>query len=115
MADIFAIQSEIAQTVALRLRARLSPEEQRGIEEKPTSNLEAYELYLQAKNSVGQLHRQYHGSQEAFLQAVTLLEEATRKDSKFALAYCLLGKTHDCCITSNTIGHRSGARSAKQR
>jgi TolB-like protein len=95
ISDIFAIQSEIAQTAATKLQARLSREEQRGIEEKPTSNLEAYELYLQAKHSVGQLYRQYHGSQEAFLQAVRLLEEATRQDSKFALAYCLMGRAHD--------------------
>src|ERR1700739_4044216 len=46
LSNIFAIQSEIAQTVASKLRAQLSPEERKDIEEKPTNNLEAYDLYL---------------------------------------------------------------------
>src|SRR5208337_1631556 len=49
LTDIFAIQSEIAQTVVAKLSARLSPEEKSDIQEKPTANLEAYDLYLQAK------------------------------------------------------------------
>ena len=48
LTDIFAIQSEIAQTVATKLTAKLSPEEKRNIERKPTENLEAYDLYLRA-------------------------------------------------------------------
>ena len=47
LTNIFSIQSEIAQTVASRLSAQLSPEERKDIEEKPTNNLEAYDLYLQ--------------------------------------------------------------------
>ena len=53
LTNIFAIQSEIAQTVASRLSARLSAEERKDIEEKPTNNLEAYDLYLQAKQLLG--------------------------------------------------------------
>lgn len=49
MTDIFAIQSDIAQTVCSKLNVHLSKEERKGIEEKPTENLEAYDLYLQAK------------------------------------------------------------------
>ena len=49
LTDIFAIQSEIAQKVASKLSAQLSPEEKKDVEEKPTDNLEAYDLYLQAK------------------------------------------------------------------
>jgi TolB-like protein len=46
LTDIFAIQSEIAQTVASRLSAQLSPEERKDIEEKPTNNLEAYDIFF---------------------------------------------------------------------
>ena len=53
LTNIFAIQSEIAQTVASRLSARLSAKERKDIEEKPTNNLEAYDLYLQAKQLLG--------------------------------------------------------------
>ena len=49
LTDIFAIQSEVAQTIAGQLSAALSPEERRRIEQKPTDNIEAYDLYLQAK------------------------------------------------------------------
>jgi serine/threonine protein kinase/Flp pilus assembly protein TadD len=94
LTDIFAIQSEIAQKVASRLRARLSPEEEKDIAEKPTDNLEAYDLYLQAKplvNSVGLSISQ----KEKYSKAISLLEQATQKDPKFALGYCLLVKAHD--------------------
>jgi serine/threonine protein kinase len=49
LTSIFSIQSEIAQKVASTLSAQLSPEERKGIDDKPTNNLEAYDLYLQAK------------------------------------------------------------------
>ena len=52
LTNIFAIQSEIAQTVASKLSAKLSPEERKDIEQKPTNNLEAYDLYLQAKQLI---------------------------------------------------------------
>jgi serine/threonine protein kinase len=94
LTDIFTIQSEIAQMVASRLSARLSPEERKDIEEKPTTNLEAYDLYLQAKplvNSAALMISQ----KENYSKAIGLLDEATRKDPKFALGYCLLTKAHD--------------------
>jgi len=94
LTDIFTIQSEIAQTVASRLSARLSPEERKDIEEKPTTNLEAYDLYLQAKplvNSAGLMISQ----KENYSKAIGLLDEATQKDPKFALGFCLLAKAHD--------------------
>src|ERR1700739_3940553 len=48
LTDIFAIQSEVAQTIVRKLNATLSPDEKRSIEAKPTDNLEAYDLYLRA-------------------------------------------------------------------
>jgi TolB-like protein len=49
LTDIFAIQSEIAQTIASKLTATLSPAEKKWIEAKPTENLEAYDLYLRGR------------------------------------------------------------------
>ena len=94
LSDIFAIQSEIAQQVASRLRAQLSPEERKDIEEKPTENLDAYDLYLQAK----QLYNSvvfWGPEKETYLKAISLVEEATQKDPQFALAYCLLAQVQD--------------------
>jgi serine/threonine protein kinase len=97
LTDIFAIQSDIAQTVASRLSAQLSPEERKDIEERPTNNLEAYDLYLRAKHllvattGVVLLTRE----REDFLKAISLLEEAIHKDPKFTLAYCMIAKAND--------------------
>jgi serine/threonine protein kinase len=97
LTDIFAIQSEVAQTIAATLTATLSPRERKSIEEKPTGSLEAYDLYLQAKQQLGSnsgvvlLTRE----KENFSKAISLLEDATRKDRKFALAYCMIAKAHD--------------------
>src|SRR5260221_54462 len=46
LTDIFAIQTEVAQTIASKLAATLSPEEKKSILARPTNNLEAYDLYL---------------------------------------------------------------------
>ncbi len=50
LADVFAIQSEIAQTIANQLRAKLSPREEAVMHEKPTSDMAAYDLYLRARD-----------------------------------------------------------------
>ncbi|MGA8660115.1 MAG: protein kinase [Chthoniobacterales bacterium] len=96
--DVFVIQSEIAETVAHKLRARLSPAERQGIKEKPTNDLESYDLYLQAKQLIPHGNSMlvlWVAEQENLLKGVRLLEEATQRDPKFALAYCLIAKAHD--------------------
>jgi TolB-like protein len=105
LTSIFSIQSEIAQTVALRLSAQLSPQERRDIKEKPTNNLEAYDLYLQAKqliNNVGLVSSE----KQMCSKAISLLEVATQKDPNFALGYCLLAKAHDelCALDQKSYG-----------
>ena len=107
LTDIFAIQSEIAQVVASKLRAQLSPEERKGIEERPTTNLEAYDLYLQAKELFANPPTiRMLDEHDNLLKAIALLEEVTRKDSKFALAYCLLARAHDELYRLNHDGER---------
>ena len=92
LTDLFAIQSEIAQTVADRLRAKLSPAEKKIIEERPTDDLVAYDLYLQAKGM--DVFFSSGDQREVLLKQVSLLSEATRRDPGFALAYCLLTRAH---------------------
>src|SRR5262249_4322812 len=50
LADVFAIQSEIAKAIADQLQAKLSPNEKARIEERPTKDLAAYDLYVRAKS-----------------------------------------------------------------
>src|SRR5205823_792780 len=49
LADVFAIQSELAEQIVSQLKAKLSPEEKAAIEQKPTADLAAYDLYIRAK------------------------------------------------------------------
>jgi TolB-like protein/Tfp pilus assembly protein PilF/class 3 adenylate cyclase len=88
LADVFAIQSEIAQTIAEQLQARLSSGERKAIAEAPTTDVVANELYLRA----GKLND--FGHADGYRQAIGLLEEAVRRDPKFALAYALLSAVH---------------------
>src|SRR4029077_10918498 len=86
LTNIFAIQSEIAQKVASRLSAQLSPEERKDIEEKPANSLEAYDLYLKAKQLLVANSWMFWASEkETYSKVISLLEEATQKDREFAL------------------------------
>jgi TolB-like protein/class 3 adenylate cyclase/Flp pilus assembly protein TadD len=89
LADVFAIQSEIAEKIAEQLRAHLSPSEHAAISQAPTSDLVANDLYERARVLVDQGNAD-PGDKESFLQAISLLEEAVRRDPNFLLAYCLL-------------------------
>jgi tetratricopeptide (TPR) repeat protein len=94
LADVFAIQSEIAQKIADQLQAKLSPTEKSAISERPTSDLVAYDLYLRAKELIygdfSPLRRK-----ENVLKAVQLLDQAVARDPTFLLAYCQLAHEHD--------------------
>jgi TolB-like protein/Tfp pilus assembly protein PilF len=92
LADVFTIQSEIAQTIAEQLQARLSPNEQKAIEQPPTTDIEAHDLYLRAR-ALDDLFNDPNG-RGYLLQAAQLLDEATRRDPDFLLAYCLLVEVH---------------------
>jgi TolB-like protein/Flp pilus assembly protein TadD len=88
LTDIFTIQSEVAQTIAGKLSAALSPEEKQRIEAKPTKNLEAYDMYLKAKEKIVAAEIKEHGDPEKpALEALSLLEQALQLDPNFAIAH----------------------------
>src|SRR6266567_4235350 len=77
--DLFAIQSEIAQKVAQRLRAKITVAEKRTIEGKPTADLIAFDLYTRAKNLF--LTAPFSGNtRAAWLEAIDLLNQAVARD-----------------------------------
>jgi serine/threonine-protein kinase len=90
LADVFAIQSEIASSIAHQLQASLSAGEKTAIEQAPTNDVTAFELYAQAKNVLA-----VRNARENLLQAVSLLNEAVADDPSFFQAYCQLAQTHD--------------------
>jgi TolB-like protein len=92
--DLFAIQSEIAQQVAKQLHAKISPAEKLAIEQAPTADLGAFELYNRAKNLL--LAATFRGTVRAnLLQAADLLNQAVVRDPAFLQAYCQLAWAHD--------------------
>jgi serine/threonine protein kinase len=92
--DLFAIQSEIARKVAERLNAKVTSAERLDIEQSPTSDVSAFDLYTRAKNV---LTRNLPGTagKAGRLQAIDLLNQAVARDPSFFDAYCLLAWFHD--------------------
>ena len=86
-ADLFAIQSELAQKIVAQLKARLSPQQKAEIEERPTQDLDAFELYLQAKTIIDS-YINATDVRVALLQALKALDEAIKRDPNFVSAYC---------------------------
>jgi TolB-like protein/Tfp pilus assembly protein PilF len=85
--NIFAIQTEIATTIAEKLKAALTSDEKERIAKVPTANLEAYKLYLAARQNL------YQRKLESLRQARTLFEQAIKLDPVFAQAYAGLSDT----------------------
>src|SRR5262249_42190006 len=77
LADVFAIQSEIAKAIADQLQAKLSPNEKKAIEQAPTADLAAFDLYSRAKSLL--LTVGFSGTNQSDLQkAIELLDEAVK-------------------------------------
>src|SRR5438105_3507544 len=83
--DVFAIQSDIAKAIATQLQAKLSPKTRSAIEERPTKDLVAYDLYVRAKLLV----MAHFINEKNYLEAESLLDQAIARDSDFFLAHCL--------------------------
>ena len=80
-ADLLRVQDEIASDISAGLRLRLTEPEKRVLNRHGTQNTEAYELFLKARYSL------YKDTEEGYLEAIRLFNEATQKDPKFADAY----------------------------
>src|SRR5438876_2036468 len=94
IADVFAIESELAGKIVAKLQAKISPSEKAAIEQKPTADLVAYDLYVRAKTLIATAVYSTP-LQEGLFEAVGLLNQAIERDPTFALAYYQLAHTHD--------------------
>jgi adenylate cyclase len=86
--DIFAIQDEISKAIVDALKVKLLPTEKKAIERRGTSNVEAYNLYLMARQqwiqgSYGELSRDK--------AIVRFCKQAVELDPGYAQAWALLG------------------------
>jgi TolB-like protein/Tfp pilus assembly protein PilF len=93
-ADLFAIQSELAQSIVTQLKAKLSPKQKAEMEERPTQDLDAFELYLQAKAIIDS-YINATDVRAALLQALKSLNEAIQRDPNFVSAYCYAARAND--------------------
>jgi serine/threonine protein kinase/tetratricopeptide (TPR) repeat protein len=94
--DVFAIETEVAQSTANRLRAKISAREKIAMQEWPTKDLVAYDRYIRAAALIDQADFAPDKEQaNDLLQAVQLLDQAIARDSAFRLAYCRLAEAHD--------------------
>jgi serine/threonine protein kinase/tetratricopeptide (TPR) repeat protein len=91
--DLFAVQSELTRKVAQRLRAKISTAEKLAVEQPPTTDLVAFDLYNRAKNFLAL--RLSSGLKASLLQAVDLLNQAVARDPSFFQAYCQLAYAHE--------------------
>jgi TolB-like protein/Tfp pilus assembly protein PilF len=88
LTDIFAVESEIATTIADMLQAQLSGAEKQAIAKKPTVNPDAYELYVKGR------HFWNRRTEPNLRKAIGLFEQAIAKDPAYALAYAGLADCH---------------------
>jgi serine/threonine protein kinase/Flp pilus assembly protein TadD len=98
MKDVFEVQDEMARKIAEALRITLSPEELEALANKPTENLQAYDLYLRGKRYA---RRQTRQDLEFALQ---MFENAVAIDPSFALAYAACANA--CAMTYYSHSNR---------
>ena len=93
-ADLFAIQSELAESIVAQLQAKLSPQQKAAIEQRPTQDLVAFELYLRAKQIVDS-YLIADDVRAALLSALQSLDQAIKRDPDFVSAYCYIARAND--------------------
>ena len=106
LTDIFSVEAEVAKSIADSLQATLSPQEKARVETKPTTNADAYVLYLRG--------RDYQTRPDNLLQdfrsAINLYDQAIKLDPNFALAHARLSAT-----TSNVYHFYEPTETWKQK
>lgn len=81
LADVFAMQEEIAKEISEKLRLKLTGAERQQLAKRPTENLKAFQYYMQGRGYINRRTR------EDLLEAVRYCEKAIEEDSNYALAY----------------------------
>jgi serine/threonine-protein kinase len=104
LADVFAIQSEIAKAIADQLQAKLSPNEKKAIEQPPTTDLAAFDLYSRAKSLLLTRNFSITGEPDV-LKAIELLDEAVKHDPSFFDAYYQLARAHEQLYATTGFDH----------
>src|SRR5213082_779451 len=94
LADVFVLESELAEKIVAQLKTKLSPEEKAAMAERPTKDLAAYDLYARAKTLI-ETSLFSTPQNESLFEAVRLLNQALQLDPAFALVHYQLAYAHD--------------------
>ncbi len=121
VSDVFTMRSEITRAVAARLQTQVSPSENLALDNSPTKDPEAYDLYLRAREGPATFRDESAVRQE-MQRKIDLLTNAIGRDPKFLPAYCELAKAHGRFFISQIgarpeellVDHRSLAEIALQ-
>jgi len=112
IADVFAVQEEIAKEISDKLRLKLSGAERQQLAKRSTENLKAFQYYLQGRSS-----SQRHTRQD-LLTAIRYQERAIEEDRNYALAYAGLADAYAILGLYGYIapieGHRKAEETARQ-
>jgi serine/threonine protein kinase/tetratricopeptide (TPR) repeat protein len=106
--DIFDVQTEIANHVVDALGVTLQSGERERLGVQPTSNLEAYELYMRARTSTVAVY--FAGFEEEIIRP---LEKAVQLDPQFLAAWCELSQMHS--LMYHADADRTEARLARAK
>ena len=93
LADIFAIQDELAKQIAADLHVELSPAERAALQSRPTADVAAYDLHLRGLQLLDAFHDTFQG-RDMLPEAIRLLDAAVARDPTFLRAWCALSQAH---------------------
>ena len=88
LADVFAVQEEIAKEISEKLRLKLTGAERQQLAKRPTENLKAFQYYMQSRGYINRRTR------EDLLTAIRYCEKAIEEDRNYALAYAGLADAY---------------------
>ena len=89
---VFSIQNEIAKTIAEQLQAKLSPSEKLKVEQAPTTDLAAFDLYLRGRYFWNKR------STQGLERSIEYFNAAIQRDPRFVLAYVGLAESNDLLV-----------------
>jgi TolB-like protein/Flp pilus assembly protein TadD len=92
--DVFAIETEVAQSIATRLRAKVSAREKAAMQERPTKDLAAYDFYVRARPLIEAWGFSSNRAKD-LSHGLDLLNQAVTRDPTFLLGYCWIARAHD--------------------
>jgi TolB-like protein len=108
LADVFAVQEEIAKEISEKLRLKLSGAEKQQLAKRPTENLKAFQYYIQGRGYVSRRTR------EDLLTAIRYYEKAIEEDRNYALAYAGLADTYGTLGSYGYIAPIEGRRKQEE-